>query len=65
MVVTIQKEVEDQMDAVEAYAMINGMCKDEGVKQLNLSGVNVETPAPCPWKRKGGIRYAKLQQITA
>ena len=32
---TMLKEVDDQMDTVEAYEM-NGMCEDEGVKELNL-----------------------------
>ena len=32
----MQKEVEDQMDMVEAYKMMNTMCEDEGVKELNL-----------------------------
>ena len=25
----------DQMDMVEAYEMMNGMCEDEGMKELN------------------------------
>ena len=33
---TVQEEVEDQMNIVKAYEMMNGMCKDEGVKDLNL-----------------------------
>ena len=33
---TMQEEVEDQMDTVEVYEMMNGMCEDEGVKELYL-----------------------------
>ena len=49
---TMQEEVEDQIYTVEAYKMMNGMCEDEGMKELNLPGANVKTPDICPWKRK-------------
>ena len=32
----MQEELEDQMDTVEAKGKMNGMCKDQGVKELNL-----------------------------
>ena len=47
----MQEKVEDQMNTVEVYKMVNGMSKYEGVKQLNLKGANVKTPEICPWKR--------------
>ena len=33
---TMQEEVEDQMDTVEVYDIMNGMCKDKGVKESNV-----------------------------
>ena len=44
---TMQEEV-DQMDIIEAYEMMNGMCKDERVKELNFWRMNVKTPDICP-----------------
>ena len=49
---TMQVEIEDQQDTVEAYEMMNGMCQDEEVKGLNLQGVDVKTPDIFPWKKK-------------
>ena len=34
--VTGQEEVKGQMDTVEPYKVMNGMCEDEGAKDLNL-----------------------------
>ena len=33
---TMQEEIENQMDTFEVYEMMNGMCEDEGVKELKL-----------------------------
>ena len=33
---TMQEEVKDQMDTADTYEMMNGMCEDEGVIELNL-----------------------------
>ena len=33
---TMQVEVEDKMDTVEACEMMNGMCADKRMKDLNL-----------------------------
>ena len=32
----MQEEADDQMDTVEVYQMMNGICEDEALKELNL-----------------------------
>ena len=50
------------MDKIEVSEMMNGMCEDEGVKELNLESVNVKDTKDLPLGEERGISYNKLQQ---
>ena len=43
----------------------NEMCEDEGVRELNLQGVNVKTPEICPWKSKEELEILTCNKIIA
>ena len=51
---TLKEEAGGQMDALEAYQVMTGMCKDEEI-ELNLYAVNVKT-------KKSEMTYTRLQQ---
>ena len=54
---TMQEEAEDQRYTVETYEMMNGICEDENVKELNLYGVSVKTPDIFPARVKRNEIY--------
>ena len=58
----MQEEVEDQMDTVEAYEMINGMCEDERVKRVKHIWGECQDARYLPLEEEKVMRYTKLQQ---
>ena len=59
---TMQEEVDDQMDKVEVYQIINGMCRDEGMKELKFIRGECQDTRFLPMEEKRGMRCTKLQQ---